>query len=165
MVRINGKRHLEVAEPEPSCLMSKDTYTATEASRLLEVSPRRVRQFIAEGVLEGVPNSKPLKIRAQSVHELRDERKKSGTNKPQALAVEIEERVKEARLEGIALGERSAQLAITAREESEKYLREALAQEQAERKEATEKLLFMASRIAELEAAEANKKRGLFNRK
>jgi len=144
--------------------MSKDTYTATEASRLLGLSPRRVRQLVDEGELEGVPNSKPLKIHAQSVHDLRDKRKESGINKPEALTVDIEERIKQARLEGIALGERSAQLAITAREESEKYLRESLAEERAIRAQVQAEKEKLIERLASLEAAEANKRRGFFSR-
>lgn len=144
--------------------MSLDTYTATEASRLLGLSTRRVGQLVAQGALEGVPDSKPLKIRAQSVHDLRDERKKSGTSKPEALAVDIEERIKEARLEGIALGERSALLALTAREDSEKYLKESLAEERATIARVQAEKEKLIERLAILEAAEANKKRGLFKR-
>jgi excisionase family DNA binding protein len=141
--------------------MSQDTYTPTEASKLLGISTKRVRQLVDEGALEGVAGSKPLKIKAESVHNERDRR---GTKKPEGSGLiplsELSFLIEQAR----EAGERSALLAITAREESEKYLREALAQEQAERKEAQEKLLLMASRVAELEAAEASKKRGFFSR-
>lgn len=141
--------------------MSQDSYTATEASKLLGVSTKRVRQLVDEKKLEGVRNSAPLKIKAESVHKLRDER---GTKKPESSGLltlnEVALLIDQAR----EAGERSALLAITAREDSEKYLREALAQEQAERKEATEKLLLMSSRLAELEAAQANKRRGLFSK-
>lgn len=141
--------------------MSQDSYTTTEASKLLGVSTKRVRQLVEEKKLEGVRNSAPLKIKAESVHKLRDER---GTKKPESSGLltlsDIALLIDQAR----ESGERSAQLAITAREDSEKYLREALAQEQAERKEATEKLLLMSSRLAELEAAQANKRRGLFSK-
>lgn len=141
--------------------MSQDSYTPTEASKLLGVSTKRVRQLVEEKKLEGVRNSAPLKIKAESVHKLRDER---GTKKPESSGLltlsEVALLIDQAR----EAGERSALLAITAREDSEKYLREALAQEQAERKEATEKLLLMSSRLAELEAAQANKRRGLFSK-
>jgi excisionase family DNA binding protein len=141
--------------------MSQDTYTPTEASKLLGVSTKRVRQLVDEGKLEGVPDSKPLRIKAESVH---NERESRGTKKPESSGLltlsEISFLIDQAR----EAGERSALLAITAREESEKYLREALAQEQAERKQAQEKLLLMSSRLAELEAAEASKRRGFFSR-
>jgi len=139
--------------------MSLDTYTPTESAKLLGVSTKRVRQLVEEGTLEGVPRSKPLKIKAESVH---TERERRSITKPaydfglipiSEVAVLIEQARQAA--------ERGAGLAITAREESEKYLREALAQEQAERKQAEAELSLMTARLAVLEAA---KRRTFFNR-
>jgi len=139
--------------------MSLDTYTPTESGKLLGISPKRVRQLVQEGTLEGVPNSKPLKIKAESVH---NERERRGTTKPaQGLGLipisEVAVLIEQAR----QAAERGAQLAITAREESEKYLREALAKEQAERKQAEAELSLMTARLAVLEAA---KRRTFFSR-
>jgi len=139
--------------------MSLDTYTPTESAKLLGVSTKRVRQLVEEGTLEGVPNSKPLKIKAESVH---NERERRGTTKPaQGLGLipisEVAVLIEQAR----QAAERGAQLAISAREESEKYLREALAKEQAERKQAEAELSLMTARLAVLEAA---KRRTFFSR-
>lgn len=138
--------------------MSLDTYTPTEASKLLGVSTKRVRQLVTEGVIEGVPDSKPLRVKAESVH---NERAKRSTNKPETSNLiplsEVMTLIEQAR----EAGERSAHLAITAREESEKYLRESLAQAQAETKQAHAEKETLIRQIATLEAT---RKRGLFNR-
>jgi len=54
-----------------------DSYTCTEAARLLGVSARRIRQLAEEGRL-GIVQESPLKVSAQEVITLRDNRKKQG---------------------------------------------------------------------------------------
>jgi copper chaperone CopZ len=50
-----------------------DTYGTQQAAQVLGVSPRRVSQLAQEGRLD-VVQDKPLRVSAQSVHELRAER-------------------------------------------------------------------------------------------
>lgn len=47
-------------------------YTAAQAAQALGRSVKRVRQMIQEGKLEVVPGSEPIRVTAQSVHELRE---------------------------------------------------------------------------------------------
>lgn len=54
-----------------------DTYNREQSARILGVSPRRVTQLAADGRLN-VIQAKPLRVSAQSVHELREARR-SGT--------------------------------------------------------------------------------------
>lgn len=51
-----------------------DTYSATEAARVLGVSPKRVRQLVAQGKLDAAATD-PLKLSQQQVNELREQRK------------------------------------------------------------------------------------------
>lgn len=51
-----------------------DTYGREQAARLLGVSPRRVSQLAADGRME-VVQAKPLRLSAESVHRLREERR------------------------------------------------------------------------------------------
>lgn len=52
--------------------MSADTYTVAEAAKVLQRSVKRVRQMLQEGKLTAVPDSDPVRIGAQQVHELRE---------------------------------------------------------------------------------------------
>jgi hypothetical protein len=56
---------------------SPDSYTCTEAARLLGVSARRIRQLAEEGRL-GIVQESPLRVSAGEVITLRDSRKKQG---------------------------------------------------------------------------------------
>ena len=56
-----------------------NTYTAAQAAQVLGRSVKRVRQMIQEGKLEAVPDSEPIRLTAQSVHELRDTLRTQGT--------------------------------------------------------------------------------------
>ena len=51
-----------------------DTYNREQAARVLGVSPRRVSQLAADGRLE-VVQDKPLRLSAESVHRMREERR------------------------------------------------------------------------------------------
>lgn len=53
-----------------------DTYSVAQVAQLLDVSPKRIRQLTAEGRLM-VAQAKPMRLWAQSVHELRDARRSS----------------------------------------------------------------------------------------
>lgn len=63
-----------------------NTYTAAEAAKVLGRSVKRVRQMIQEGKLEAVPDSDPIRVTAQSVHELRDTLRTQGTKPGRAPA-------------------------------------------------------------------------------
>jgi len=49
-----------------------NSYSAAEAAQALGRSVKRVRQMIQEAKLEVVPDSDPIRVTSQSVHELRD---------------------------------------------------------------------------------------------
>jgi hypothetical protein len=73
---------LEEETPEVSPVIAADappgdTYSRDQAGKLLGVSARRVSQLAAEGRLDVVQGS-PLRVSAQSVHELRKARQESG---------------------------------------------------------------------------------------
>jgi len=85
----------------PSVLASDappgDTYGPQQAAQVLGVSARRVGQLAHEGRLE-IVQDKPLRVSAQSVHELREERrgKKSdirATVPPESVADQVKELV------------------------------------------------------------------------
>lgn len=63
-----------------------NTYTAAEAAKVLGRSIKRVRQMIQEDKLEAVPDSDPIRVTAQSVHELRDTLRTQGTKPGRAPA-------------------------------------------------------------------------------
>ena len=87
--------------PEASPLMASDappgdSYGTAQAGRLLGVSARRVSQLAHDGRLE-IIQPKPLRLSAQSVHELRTERSGRGAdqraNVPPALAESVADQV------------------------------------------------------------------------
>lgn len=59
--------------------MSADTYTVAEAAKVLQRSPKRVRQMLREGKLTALPDTEPQRISAQEVHELREALRAQGT--------------------------------------------------------------------------------------
>lgn len=77
MVRLDRKQ----GSQPPRCAGVNDgnTYTAAEAAKALGRSVKRVRQMIQEGKLEAVPDSEPIRLTAQSVHELRSTLRTQGT--------------------------------------------------------------------------------------
>lgn len=87
--------------PEVTPLMASDappgaTYGTAQAGKLLGVSARRVSQLAHDGRLE-IVQPKPLRISAQSVHELRTERSGRGAdqraNVPPPLAESVADQV------------------------------------------------------------------------
>jgi hypothetical protein len=63
-----------------------NSYSAAEAAQVLGRSIKRVRQQIQEGKLELVPDSDPVRVTAQSVHELRDTLRTQGAKPGRAPA-------------------------------------------------------------------------------
>lgn len=83
----NGSRIASDAPPG-------DNYGAKQASQVLGVSPRRVAQLAQDGRLE-VVQERPLRVSAQSVHELRAERRGSAASvrantPPDSVAEQVE---------------------------------------------------------------------------
>ncbi len=71
-----------------------DDYGREQAAQVLGVSPRRVSQLVADGRLQ-VVQEKPLRVSAQSVHELREERRgrnrdQRATLPPESVAEQVE---------------------------------------------------------------------------
>lgn len=63
-----------------------NSYSAAEAAQALGRSVKRVRQMIQEAKLEVVPDTEPIRLTAQSVHELRDTLRTQGTKPGRAPA-------------------------------------------------------------------------------
>lgn len=59
-----------------------DSYSVTEAARVIGRSPKRVRQLIAEKKLPTVPDSSPLRIPAEAVHQERESRRNASPSTP-----------------------------------------------------------------------------------
>lgn len=67
-------------------MLAVDTYGTNEAARVLGVSPKRVRQLVAQGTLSALQTN-PLRLSQQAVHDLRDLRRKDSRAKsPQPAA-------------------------------------------------------------------------------
>ena len=58
--------------------MSLDSYSVTQAAKLLGRSTKRVRQMITENKLTPTPDTHPLQIPAQQIHEMREQIKTHG---------------------------------------------------------------------------------------
>lgn len=126
-------------------------YRVTDAARVLGVSPKRVRQLVAEGRLPVIEGSSPLAVEVEAVHRERERRRHrtpATTPGPEAqgatVAVSVEtlleyaERVTARALDAAAADRRAAD---AARDQAEDLLRSALA-------EATHR-----AQVAEAEAA------------
>lgn len=126
-------------------------YRVTDAARVLGVSPKRVRQLVAEGRLPVIEGSSPLAVEVEAVHRERERRRHrtpATTPGPEAqgatVAVSVEtlleyaERVTARALDAAAADRRAA---AAARDQAEDLLRSALA-------EATHR-----AQVAEAEAA------------
>jgi len=145
--------------------MVEDSYTATQASMVLGLSTKRIRQLVEEKKLKAIPRSKPLRISAVSVLAERKRRADTNSIKPAlntGSLVEMLEKIEEARNSGYSQGLEVAQRQIEATQHTETITREALFKSEAERKELTERLLETSIRLAQLET-QANKK-GFFRR-
>jgi hypothetical protein len=131
---------------------NQDSYSATQASKVLGVSPRRIRQLVEEKRLK-VTQKKPLRVSAVGVLAMRDKRKAEGlTPKPKTSS--DSELLKQS-LETLSSAVELMQRQITTGEDiarrNEDNLREALA-EQRQRADKLEQ------ELTELR----NKKRGFF---
>lgn len=155
---------------------SKDTYTASQASQILGVSERRVRQLVNEGKLPGERgNDGIVHIPQQAVNDERKRRRSTTKTAPAtaragarraraagASAASADDVETLANAVAAKVGQRlEGQLEITRQAES--LLRNELDEERARRAQAEAKLAESERRLAELEAA--GKKRKLFGRR
>jgi chromosome segregation ATPase len=161
-----------------------DSYSPVEASRVLGLSEKRVRQLADAGRLERV-QERPLRVSMESVHALREERKTNppgpggGLPRPAADADAL------ARLEAVAenlaaTARRSIEASDSAFKTAESSLRDALDQSRARVTELEAKLTgkelelrsvdaaraAAEARVSDLEAelAESRARRGWFRR-
>jgi chromosome segregation ATPase len=145
--------------------MSQDSYTASQCAQLLGLSTKRVRQLVENGTLKAVPRSKPLRIKAESVHNERSRRAENETLKPAlntSSLIDVLTQIEEARQAGYTQALEHTQKQITAIEHSEANTKEELYKAQAERKALYEELLEAKVRLATLEAQAERK--GFFRR-
>lgn len=116
--------------------MSAESYTVAEAAKVLQRSPKRVRQMLREGKLTGLPNIEPLRISAEEVHTLREALRSQGPRPgPQRAAPTglTYEQVRELVEELTRPTLRALEANKEAAEKVEAALRDELAAERAER--------------------------------
>jgi hypothetical protein len=130
-----------------------DSYTATQAGKILGVSPRRVRQ-LADGKRLKVVQKKPLRVSAVEVLAMRDERKAQGLDNKTKSSPANNDLLKQS-LETLSNALELMQRQITTGEDIARRNEDNLRQALAEQKEQNSKL------EKELEALR-NKKRGFF---
>jgi hypothetical protein len=88
-------RATDEAERLPADAPPGETYGARQAAQVLGVSARRVSQLAQDGRLE-VVQDRPLRVSAQSVHELRAERRaapaggRAQATPPESIAEQVE---------------------------------------------------------------------------
>lgn len=135
--------------------MSEGTYTVTEAAKVLQRSPKRVRQMIREGKLVALPDMEPQRVGAQAVHDLRDTLRAQGTRPgpaPQPTGLTFEQvltLVDTLTTKAIEAAASDRAAADRARDDAEEALRNALAEERAK----------TVTLQAQLEAAEAKRRK------
>ena len=138
--------------------MSLDSYSVTQAAKLLQRSTKRVRQMITENKLVPIPDIKPIQIPAQQVHDLREQYKNPSTRAAAQQGTGLTfEQVKE-------LVESFTQKALesaTAQQQQAQQLQQQQAQELKTELEAErEKVRALEQQLLE----QQQKKRGLFRR-
>lgn len=114
-----------------------ESYTVAEAAKVLQRSPKRVRQMLREGKLAALEATDPVRIGAEEVHRLRDSLRSGGSRPGPKPQQSPDSEVLRALVEELAEMRRELR-AITARqtEETAKVeaaLRDELAAERAER--------------------------------
>ncbi len=140
--------------------MSLDSYSVTQAAKLLQRSPKRVRQMITEGKLVPLSDTRPLQIPAQQVHELREQLKTLGARPAAQQGTGLTfEQVKE-------LVESFTQKAL---ESAAAQQQQALSEQQQQAQELKQELAAQRERVRELEQELATQKqqqkKGFFHRK
>ena len=116
--------------------MSAESYTVAEAAKVLQRSPKRVRQMLREGKLAALEGTEPQRIAAEQVHTLREalraQPQRTGPKPAQPAGLtyaQVRELVEELTRPAMRALEATQQNA----EKVEAALREELAAERAER--------------------------------
>ena len=153
--------------------MASDSYSTSEAAKILGLSERRVRQLVAEGKLTGDRDAEGnLRLAQAAVHTERRQRRNKGRKTPRKAAARREPTTPP--VDADALAETVAavvskavegQLQITQKAES--LVRQELDEERARARELESQLAEARAALAAAEArlAEQGKRRGLFRRK
>lgn len=145
----------------------KDGYTIAQASKIVGVSPRRIRQLAEEGRIE-IVGKEPLKVLASAVIKLKEEKEIRDKEKDSLPSPTLNKNSSaglfQQLLEAQESGRQQERLAITARldevrERAERAEQRALEAETARRQ--AESSLAVIQKELELALA---KKRGLFRR-
>lgn len=142
-----------------------NTYTAAQAATVLGRSVKRVRQMIQEGKLEVVPDSEPIRLTAQSVHELRDALKGQGTRpgrapSPVGLTFEqVRELVETLTTKAIEAAQSERAAVDEMREKTEQALRAELDQTRAELMQTQAKTAELEQELATVKATPAQEQR------
>jgi hypothetical protein len=122
-----------------------DTYTVAQAAKVLDVTPKRVRQLIADGRLSIVAGTSPHELDARAVHRHRDDRAKqakakskpgpsstSSSRAPVMAVSDVLEMFRAEQARAIEAQESNFQQALAARDRVEQLLRDELAAARAE---------------------------------
>ena len=153
--------------------MAKDSYSTTEAAKILGLSERRVRQLVAEGKLAGERDGEGnLRLAQAAVHTERRQRRNRGRKttrkaaaRTTAAAPEIDTDAIAETVAAVVTKAVEGQLQITQKAES--LARQELDQERARARELEQQLADARAQLAAAEArlAESGKRRGMFRRK
>jgi len=71
--------------------MSLESYSVSQAAKIIGRSTKRVRQMITENKLTPTPDTHPLQIPAQQIHEMREQLKKPGLHTGQGTGLTFEQ--------------------------------------------------------------------------
>jgi len=71
--------------------MSLESYSVSQAAKIIGRSTKRVRQMITENKLTPIPDTHPLQIPAQQIHEMREQLKKPSLHTGQGTGLTFEQ--------------------------------------------------------------------------
>ena len=71
--------------------MSLESYSVSQAAKIIGRSTKRVRQMITENKLTPTPDTHPLQIPAQQIHEMREQLKKPSLHTGQGTGLTFEQ--------------------------------------------------------------------------
>jgi hypothetical protein len=143
-----------------------DTYTATEAAKVLKVSPRRIRQLVEAGRLIAIEES-PLRVSQLSVVALKEERKEqpkqrtakaSGARTKQPPLSELVAALSEARAAGAAEARAALELVTSEQRERAERAEQRAAEAEAALRVADSERAVLASQLEALRVEKQRKK-------
>jgi len=71
--------------------MSLESYSVSQAAKIIGRSTKRVRQMITENKITPIPDTHPLQIPAQQIHEMREQLKKPSLHTGQGTGLTFEQ--------------------------------------------------------------------------